>query len=519
MSRRKKNAKELAAIESRRLIQCVNAYDDLLTYCKLQHPHIEHPDDPNFTKFEVMPHHEMIAEKLTDVINGDTLRLIIEMPPRMGKSEMVGFQTIPWAWGRNPWWQIIYGTYNSDFAKDQGKIIKGRLMSEAHGQVFPGFELRKDSKAADSMMTTGGGVLSLRGREAAATGKGGDLIVIDDPIKDDLEATSVRVRNDIWNWYNKVMYTRLMPGGRIIIIHTRWHEDDLIGRLTDPTNEHYRAKEAAKWEVLKLPALLDNPKTGEKESLPLWPNRYSKEHLLGIKELDPKTFYSLYQQEPSPDEGDFFKRDWIKLYDAEELPKNLRTYTASDHAVGTGQRNDSTVLLTVGVDEDDNIWVLDCWWEKKETDAVVEAMLIEMRRWKPIYWWAEKGHISKSIGPFLRKRMNETRTYTAVHEVTPVHDKVTRARSIQGRMSMGKVFFPRFAHWWGAAENEILKFPNATHDDFVDALAHVGNGLDLQVSAAPQKEEKVVPITGTMGWIKKQAEFEEKQKRAAGGMW
>ena len=169
--------------------------------------------------------------------------------------------------------------------------------------------------------------------------------------------------------------------------------------------------------------------------------------------------------------------------------ETLRYYAASDHAVAIGQDNDSTCLMTVAVDQSDNIWVMpDIFWDKSPTNIVVEAMINQMATYKPLYWWAERGQISKAIGPFLRKRMLERQTFCTVDEVQPVSDKQQRAQSIQARMAMGKVFFPRFAQWWSKAENQILKFPLGIHDDLVDTLSLIGLGLSRQFGRRKEKK-------------------------------
>ena len=303
---------------------------------------------------------------------------------------------------------------------------------------------------------------------------------------------------------------------------TRWHCDDLVGRLTDPSNDNFNAEEAKKWKILALPAIaVENDPMGRQVGEALWPERFTHQFLEAARNLDPKGFSALYQGNPTPDDGDFFKKEWLKTYTPDELPKNLRKYVASDHAVSTRQDRDATVLLPVGICENGDIWVLpDVWWRREQTDVVAEAMLNIMRIHKPLMWWAENGHISKSIGPFLRQRMMEEGVFVAIDEVTPVKDKQTRAQSIQGRMSMGKVHFPKFAPWWAEAQNEILKFPGSTHDDFVDALALIGIGLAMQVRASrPRIAINEGPKPGTLGWCKKQAKFEKNRELLGLGNW
>jgi predicted phage terminase large subunit-like protein len=160
-----------------------------------------------------------------------------------------------------------------------------------------------------------------------------------------------------------------------------------------------------------------------------------------------------------------------------------------------------------------DLYILDVWWEKAGADKQVEAMLRLAKQWKPILWFAEKGHISKAIGPFLRKRMQEERIFFSVEEVTPIGNKVQRAQSIMGRMSMKKVKFPKFAPWVMNARDELLKFPNARHDDFVDALAWLGRAVDRMASPTAVRKASNEPVYGTLGWLKADAAYREKQQR------
>ena len=206
-----------------------------------------------------------------------------------------------------------------------------------------------------------------------------------------------------------------------------------------------------------------------------------------------------------------------------ELPSNLRMYGASDHALTTDEENDATCLGCFGVDDKDDIWILpDLFWERVQTDETLEAMMARMKQHKPLVWWAEDEHINKALGPFRQKRMQEEKVYVTVDGISPGRrDLKARARSIQGRIQMRKVHFPRFASWWPAAENEMLKFPSATHDDFVSFMALIGLGLAKEVSAARPVERVTGPKTGTLSWVKhssNQVRRREKMLKLAGGM-
>jgi predicted phage terminase large subunit-like protein len=207
-------------------------------------------------------------------------------------------------------------------------------------------------------------------------------------------------------------------------------------------------------------------------------------------------------------------------YSKNEMPPKveLRFYAASDHAVSTAQDRDKTCLMVIGYDKDSNIWIMpDLIWGRFTTDYTVERMIDLMAKYKPQYWWAEKGHISKSIGPFLRKRMLERSTFCSVIEVTPTHDKKTRAQSISSRMAMRMVYFPSFAPWWAEARDELLKFPFGTHDDFCDTLAWVGMGLGIHVPNKRPKPAFTGPKQGTLGWVKKESARLNKRPGVPGG--
>jgi len=287
----------------------------------------------------------------------------------------------------------------------------------------------------------------------------------------------------------------------------------LIGRLTDPTNPHYTEEEASKWKIINLPAIAeDDDPLGRKNGELLWPERFDMEFMEAQRRLDSRGFTSLYQQRPTPEDGDLFQRENIVYYNRKDLPTDLRIYAASDHAVGIDKtRNDATCLLIVGVDSNDDIYLIDAWWEKQPTDKVVTAMLALIKKHKPLIWWAEKGHISKSIRPFLRKRMAEERVYCRIDEVTPVANKVQRAQSILGRMAMKKVMLPKTSPWTQKAVDELLKFPNSRHDDFVDTIAWIGMGLDRTATPGGYVNNKSkIPQVGTMAWVKWDSEQQQK---------
>ncbi|MEP6827969.1 MAG: hypothetical protein ABJA10_07830, partial [Aestuariivirga sp.] len=256
----------------------------------------------------------------------------------------------------------------------------------------------------------------------------------------------------------------------------------------------------------------------------LWPEKKSLKFLAEVKQMDSRVFGALYMGKPTPEDGDYFKSEDVIEYNREDLPQNLRKYGASDHAVGTKQRNDSTVIGCVGIDEKDNIWIMpDLVWDKFQTDRTVEEMIAAMKRHKPMLWWMESELISKSFGPFLKKRMLEEKVYTYVDPVSVAKsDKQIRARAIQGRMQMRKVRFPRFAPWYADAKAQLMKFPYGSHDDFVDFLAHIGLGLLKELPADKfEQVDKQVFRTGSPNWLfaKAKERIRNGERQKVNGGW
>jgi len=407
-----------------------------------------------FPGFEVARHHSVIASKLEAVERGEIDRLMIFCPPRHSKSELASRRFPAWFLGRHPGNQIICCSYGDDLAHEFGRDVRNIVAGDEFSRVYPNVSLAPDSKAANRWKTGQGGSYLAAGVGSGITGRGAHVLLIDDPHKDRAEANSQTVRDGIWNWYRSTAYTRLMPGGAIVLIQTRWHEDDLAGRLLQAQENG-----GDRWEVVSLPAVAgDNDPLGRASGEALWPAWYPVETLERIRAaLTVKAgnleFVSLYQQEPQAEEGDFFQRGWIRWYPWGRPPENVRVYGASDYAV-TSAGGDYTVHLVVGVDEHDDIYVLDLWREQASSDVWVESFLDLVERWKPLQWAEEKGQIEKGVGPFLDQRVRERGVYTYRVQFASAADKPTRAQAIRGRLSMGKVWFPEGHRgqmiWWAS---------------------------------------------------------------------
>ena len=440
------------------------AYSLLLSYAAFQYP-----------GYQLGKHHKLIAKKLEAVERGDIKRLMIFMPPRHGKSMLASEFFPAWYLGRNPEKYVIAATYAQQLADDFGRKVRNQLSDPVFQQIFPGVEARQDSKSASRFHTSKDGVYYGVGIGGPITGRGAHLLLIDDPVKNREDADSELIRQKMKDWYTSTAYTRLMPGASVVVIQTRWHEDDLAGWLKE-------AHAHEEWDVLDLPAINDG---GEA----LWPEAYPIERLRQIERtIGVRDWSALYQQRPAPEEGNFFQRDWIKWYDEE--PKHLRKYGASDYAV-TADGGDYTVHGVVGVDPDDDIYIIDLWRNQTVSDVWIEAFLDLVRMHKPLTWAEESGQIIKSVGPFITKRMREEKTYCHRQQFASAADKATRAQAIRARMAMGKVYFPRNATWVEPLISELLTFPTGKHDDQVDVLSLIGRMLaELQGGKVTKQDNK-----------------------------
>lgn len=531
---------------AKRLGAAIDARDSLLAFMQFTMLDPEDDGSSELSRYEVTPVARLLTQIMEKVHRRELLRVAISMPPQSGKTQLISRGFPAWALGKDPNINLMLGSYNQDYADGLGDSVREIMGSRAYRQVFQGGVLRVGGKAKSHLITADGGQAAFIGRGGSGTGRPADIFIIDDPLKDDKEAQSAATREQVWQWFNKVAYTRIHAKSAIVVVHTRWHMDDLIGRLCDP-NHPDRSKRYARiadrWTYINLPAVIEDealaksldlilePSTdpfvtqmfGEKPLSTLWPGRKSLEMYAEAKMLDPQAFSALNMGKPTPEEGDYFRAEWLVGYDRGELPENLTIYGASDHGLGLRAQNDPSVLMCVGVDEEDEIWVLpDLVWDRMKTDRIVEELIQKMKIHTPVAWFLEKENISKAFGPFLIKRMHESHIYCVLDGTTPTKDKLVRARSIQGRMAMNKVHFPVFAPWWLDAKREMLTFPNGAHDDFVDTLAHVGLGL-LKMHK-PRGTATADPIgelqTGSIAWILKSAKMRaDGVKRLQTGMW
>ena len=421
--------------------------------------------------------HKDICQRLEkfsqDVVDRKSPRLMLFMPPRHGKSTLASIAYPAWHLGRNPKHEFISCSYSGSLAMSFSRKVRHLLREPLYKNVFTEAKLDPTSQSVESWLTTEGGGYVAAGVGGGITGKGAHVLVIDDPVKNREDAESDFNRDSVWDWYTSTAYTRLAPGGGILIILTRWHDDDLAGRLLRGA-----ADGGDEWEVVKYPAIAEADEEYRKTGEALHEDRYNLPSLEKIKRaVGPRDWSALYQQNPVSDEGDYFTRDMIRYYEPDEIDLGrMKFYCAWDLAIGQRDRNDYSVGIVVGVDEYDYMYIIDLVRGKFDGFEIVERILDLYEQWRPSIIGIEKGHIEMALGPFLEKRVRERKLYEAYFkDLKPGRrDKEARARAIQGRMQQGMVKIPKDEIWTGPLVAELLRFPNGVHDDQVDALAWVG---------------------------------------------
>lgn len=444
-------------------------------------------------------------------------RLMLLMPPRHGKSELASIRFPAWHLGHHPAHEIINVGYNLDLPMRFSRRVRELTRDAIYRALFPNTILDPDSQSVEAWNTTMGGGFTAAGVGGGITGKGAHVLIVDDPIKNMEEADSALIRDTLWDWYLSTAYTRLAPGGGVLVIETWWNDDDLAGRIlrqgeTDPGADQF--------EVVKYPALAEYYEYRHRETLKierfsavptstdgfeflrkpgdaLHRERYDESALQRIKANQaPRIWSALYQQNPIPDEGLYFTKDQFRTAPSWPQPYGLNVYTGWDFAIGEKQQNDYTVGATIVQDENDNLYVWNVVRFKGDAHAIIEAMIDAAEPWlqrqdTPYRMGLEDGQILRSIEPLLKKRMQERRIYPSYEILRPLTDKLARARSLQGRMQLGKVYFPAEASWLADTRHEMLRFPGGVHDDIVDALAWAVN---LVVGKAPPRRAAPKPL-------------------------
>lgn len=484
----------IAIQAAEKLLERRNARRDLVAWSRL-------------CGYEPAAHHRMILEKLALVEKGELKRLIIMCPPGSAKSTYTSLLFVPHYLANNPGHTLLCFSYSATFAEQWGKKCRNLI---AMRQLELGYDLKADSRASSEWETTNNGRYFCAGAGAGIAGNRAHMILIDDFVGNKEDAFSDAYNEKIWSWFISDIKPRMLPSAAVVIICNHRHHQDLVGKLLET--------EPQKWDVISFPFFAEeNDILGRKVGDRLWPEWFTEEQAEDVKKHPEMS--GLYQQRPTPESGDFFKRKWIDdcMYDPfTELPyeSELSFYCASDHAVSEEQRADYTCLLPVAFDSQGVIWILpDIFWDRVDTSVSVNAMIAMMKRRNPRIWWAEKGQISKSIGPFLKEEQKKQRIFNYVEQVTPSREKKARAQAIHGMMQIGMVRWPRGTTWLEQAVREMMEFPVGKHDDFVDALAYIGMGLERMIPGPKSKEHTVKKLPSLEDFTLNDLKTSDSQRR------
>lgn len=427
-----------------------------------------------------------------DVANKRSPRLMLAMPPRHGKS-LLSSKTFPaWHLGKYPTHEIMCCSYSGALSMTFSRNVRTLLRDPMYLPVFPDTQLDPESQSVEAWLTTAGGGLTSAGVGGAITGKGAHILIIDDPVKNHEDADSATAREAVWNWYTSTAYTRLAPGGGVIVIMTRWHQEDLAGILIEQQKFG-----GDTWEIINYPAIAEHDEDFRKQGEALHPERYDEAALKKIEGvLPPRDWLALYQQRPTAEDGTYFTRDMIEFYRKEDLPEEhtLRNYSAWDLAIGQKEMNDWSVCMNASMDMREKLYIRSRIKRRMSSEEIVQAMCDNFIATDSDVTGIEKGQIEMSIEPFLQKEIRHRKLYRFyIEKLKPgKRDKILRARSIQGLMQQKRVLFPHpdDAPWVHDLIAELMAFPNGKHDDQVDALAWLGLMLEGMGPRPPERHEK-----------------------------
>ena len=406
-------------------------------------------------------HHRIIAEKLERVARGDLKRLIINMPPRHSKSEFASYLMPAWFLGRNPKLKIIQATHNTELAVRFGRKVRDLIDDPTYKEIFPNTNLKEDNKGAGKWGTTAGAEYFAAGVGAAITGRGADLLIIDDPHSEQ-DALSESAFDNAYEWYTSGPRQRLQPGGTIILVMTRWGKKDLTGRLLAQQGSDIMSDQ---WEVVEFPAILPSDK-------PLWPEFWEKDALLGIKaSLPVGKWNAQWQQTPTSSESAIIKKEWWQDWEKEEIPPVKYILQAYDTAFSKKETADYSAITTWGVFEPeeggaDNIILMDAQRGRWNFPELKEKAFEEHEYWEPDMVLVE----AKASGTPLIDELRLRGIPALGFSPGKGRDKVTRMHMVAPLFEAGVVWAPSDKKFADEVIEEVVSFPNGDHDDFCDSM-------------------------------------------------
>lgn len=411
--------------------------------------------------YKVGPHHLKLAQIFEDIAAGKKKRVIVNIAPRHGKSELISYLAPAWFLGKFPQKKIIMASHTADLAVNFGRRVRNLVGSEPYKDIFPEVELQADSKSASRWGTNYNGEYFAIGVGGALAGRGADLFIIDDPHSEqDAKTGRADVFLPAWEWFQSGPLQRLMPGGAIIVVMTRWSKLDLTGQIVSQMEKN---EDVDPWEVVEFPAIKD-------DGTALWPDFWDVEELLAKKAaLDIRYWNAQYMQKPTSEEGALIKREWWQMWEEEGPPACEFTIMSLDAAQEANNRADYNALTTWGVFFNEetnnyNIILLNAIKKRMEFPELKKLVLEEYKEWEPDAFMVEK----KSNGAALYQELR--RMGIPVGEFTPGkgQDKISRVNAVSDLFNSGIVWAPN-RRWAKEVIEECNDFPSGANDDLVDS--------------------------------------------------
>lgn len=443
------------------------ARESLLTFVKRINP-----------QYKIGAHHKILAQKLEKAARGEMDRLATAIAPRFGKSLLLSLYFPAWFMGNYPEQKLIISSHTADLAVDFGRKVRNLIDSSEYKAIFSGVTLSADSKSAGRWNTHANGEFFAVGVGGAVAGRGADLLIIDDPFSEqDILAGNYDVFDKVYEWYAYGARTRLMPGGRVVVLHTRWAKNDLIGRILD---EGAKNPDADQWEYIEFPAIINEGTDNEKS---LWPEQWSLEALRRTRATMPTfQWQAQYQQAPTSQQGALIKKEWWKIWKQDDPPPCEFVIMALDAAQEVNKRSDFSALTTWGIfyrdDEDTgekvaNVILLNAINKRIEFPQLKELALREYKSWGPDSFIIEKKSNGAPLAQELRRMGIPLQDYTPARGTTNTpNTKYARVNSIADIVRSGLVWIPEYK-WAEEVVEQCNDFPSGKHDDLVDTVVMV----------------------------------------------
>lgn len=447
------------------------------------------------------PIHRAICEQIDRVRRKEIDRLLLLCPPQHGKSQISSRRAPALFLADDPTEDIIQVSASAELAEGFGHDVRNCVRSEEFQRLFPKVTLSEDSSARGRWHTNHGGSYYAVGVGGQLYGRGG-MAIIDDPFGTWEDAQSELQRNKVWEWYTGTLYNRVRPGKPIIVIQHRMHEDDLVGRLLAQ-----QACGGDRWEVIELPAHIDNPP---------WPQRYDGAALARIRQnMDRRQWAALYMQNPTPEDGTFFKREQFELFDPSKVPA-CHKYQTGDFAV-TEDGGDWTEIATHGYLNEDLYLAIEGWRGRTTADVWIEQLIDQAERQNPFAFFGESGPIRRAIEPFLTRRMQERSVFVPCEWLTRGKDKPTEARPLQAMAGLKRIKIAD-TEYGNNLLSQLLKFPAGKHDDAVDMAVLMAKAVHEAHPAIVKPKQAPPPPK----WSAKQTineMIQQHSRKRRGGEW